>query len=473
MMDTASVELSSSLLGRFDDFLAASLGLHFSADRRLDILGGLRSAAAVDGRTDIEAWTEEFLSSRPTRTAISDLARHFTIGETYFHRDQRSIAILREELLPELIERRRHGDRRLRLWSAGCCTGEEPYTIAMLLDGLLPDLASWDITILATDINPLFLAKAEEAVYGEWSFRAMPPNLRARYFHRLPDKRMRLSEGIRRMVTFSNVNLAEDCYPSTRTGTTEMDLILCRNVLMYLTPATVEITVARFHDALVEGGWLLVAPSETSQSLFSRFDTITGPESILYRKAPAERARPAGTEPFGNVYSLPPPPKPPVPRVAAPRLAMVREPQAAQPAGERREAMARSSKAMARSFADHGELEQALSCCDQAIAFDMADPSSRYLRAIVALELGRLDVALQSLEQALYLDKDFVMALYALGKLEGRLGRKAFAARHFLSSLALLADLERDATLPESDGLTAGRLREMIRSSADLEAASA
>jgi chemotaxis protein methyltransferase CheR len=124
---------------------------------------------------------------------------------------------------------------------------------------------------------------------------------------------------------------------------------------------------------------------------------------------------------------------------------------------------------VARALANQGELAEALSWCDRAITADALNPSHRFLCAMVAQELGRLDEAMKSLEQALYLDQDFVMAHFARGNLAARLGRHALSRRHFRSALSLLERLEPDVPLPESAGLTAGRLTEIIRSTLDGE----
>src|SRR5690606_35039610 len=113
----------------------------------------------------------ELLSAPVERRHLEALAAHVTIGETYFFREPRTLDAFETGLLLPLIEERRRTGRHLRIWSAGCATGEEPYSIAMLLSRLIPDLEAWQITILATDINSRFLAKAERGAYGKWSFR--------------------------------------------------------------------------------------------------------------------------------------------------------------------------------------------------------------------------------------------------------------------------------------------------------------
>jgi len=456
-----SVALSPYLLAQLSKFIASRMGLHFPEERWGDLANGLASAAREQGLRDAEGYVQWLLSAPLTRREIETLASHLTVGETYFFREKRSFDILEEQAIPELIRLHRGDDRRLRIWSAGCCTGEEAYSVAMLLDRMIPDLADWNVTILATDINPRFLEIASAGVYGEWSFRAIPPGIRERYFTPLPGGRMQIARRIRRMVTFSFLNLAEDAYPSLVNNTNAMDVVLCRNVLMYFTQEHAARVVGNLHGALVENGWLLVAPSETSQALFRQFTIVDFPDAMFYRKPAGSFPRLPSVESAPVGYSEPCVLQEELPSGVESR----REEETAPPNAPETD----SPIFVARALANQGELAEALSWCDRAIIADALNPSHRFLCAMVAQELGRLDEAMRSLEQALYLDQDFVMAHFARGNLAERLGRHALSRRHFRSALSLLERLEPDVPLPESAGLTAGRLTEIIRSTLDGE----
>ena len=154
--------------------LGERTGLSFPPQRHESAEHGVRRAMARAGATD----PEEFLglAARDARV-LDDLVVELTVGETYFFRNEPQFQALEQHILPELIARRRPS-RQLRLWSAGCASGEEPYSLAILLERLLPDLADWHILILATDINPQVLARAKRGCYGEWSFRQTPAEIR-------------------------------------------------------------------------------------------------------------------------------------------------------------------------------------------------------------------------------------------------------------------------------------------------------
>src|SRR5262245_56174698 len=253
------------------------MGLHFPPARWTDLQRGLTGAITELGFSDVSKGAEWLLSASLTTTEFDVLASHLTIGETYFFREPGTFEVLAEEILPALINERRGGSRSLRIWSAACCTGEEPYSIAILLKELIDDLSDWNVTILATDLNSRFLKKAIAASYRDWSFRETPTGTRNRYFKEGVAGDYVLIPEVRELVTFAQFNLVEDALPSLVTGTNAVDLILCRNVLMYFSPAQTRKVISNLYRALVNGGWLIVSPSETSQALFRRFLTVNFP----------------------------------------------------------------------------------------------------------------------------------------------------------------------------------------------------
>ncbi|HUF80183.1 MAG TPA: CheR family methyltransferase, partial [Burkholderiales bacterium] len=181
--------LPDALLAGVSEFVAQRIGLHFPPERWRDIERAIEAAAREFGLPDAESCARALLCAPLTHAQVEVLASHLTVGETYFFRDKNSFAALEEHILPELLRARRGSEQRLRIWCAGCCTGEEPYSVAMVLDRLIPDPEAWNLTILATDINPRFLRKAAEGIYGEWSFRGTPEWVRERYFTRRRDGR--------------------------------------------------------------------------------------------------------------------------------------------------------------------------------------------------------------------------------------------------------------------------------------------
>ena len=493
------------------EFIAQKMGLHFPRERWDDLKRGLAGAAQEFGFDDTAACIDWLLAKPPTPTQLQVLASHLTIGETYFFRDPQTLEALAGTILPELIRARRGREQRLRIWSAGCCSGEEPYSLAILLHQALPDLPDWQVTITATDINRQFLHKAVAGVYGEWSFRNAPEGLKERYFTRTAEGRYAIVPQIRKLVNFEHLNLAQDAYPSLGTDTNAMDLIFCRNVLMYFTPQQTRTVIGKLRHSLLEGGWLVVSPSEASHALFPQFLTVNFPGAILYQKSAATspatlRPEPQWVpEPVGELaghvapesdaaapWWLPPaaaapadpppaaPPEQPAPvetalTPAAVAQALYQQGLYSQVVDTLLAALAEHAPGppafslLARALANQGRLADALAWCERWIAADKLDSSAHYLRAVILLEQGDFGQARTSLQRATYLEPGFVLAHFSLGNLARRRGHHGESDKHFANSLQLLQRYQADDLLPESDGLTAGRLTETITSMTALE----
>jgi chemotaxis protein methyltransferase CheR len=276
--------ISHVLLAQLSDVIATRMGLHFPGARWHNLERRIRAVARELDFPDAAACIRWLLSAPLTQHQIAVLASHLTIGETYFFREPHVFAMLEEEILPALMRARRERTRRLRIWSAGCATGEEPYSIAISISKVIPDRRGWDITLLATDINPRFQQTAAKGVYRAWSFRETPAWIKARYFSKQPGGRWAILPAIQKMVTFTHLNLVDDVYASPLTNTMAMDVIFCRNVLMYLAPEQAMKVVHKLYHALADGGWLIVSPSEASHILFAAFQAVSIPGAILYRK---------------------------------------------------------------------------------------------------------------------------------------------------------------------------------------------
>jgi chemotaxis protein methyltransferase CheR len=481
------------LLPRLSEYLTSKIGLHFSKRNRNELHQKMVAAMTDFGFENVGEFIEWLLSMSPTQKQIEFLASHLTVGETYFFRERRAFEILEHSILPALIDARRRTGKRLRLWSAGCSTGEEPYSIAILLDQMIPDLKDWNITILATDINAGALRKADEGIYSDWSFRDTPPFFRDKYFEKVNGSRCRLLPDIRKMVTFSYLNLSEDVYPALQNNTNAMDIIFCRNVLMYFTPEHINLAADRFYRSLVDGGSLIVSPVETSHIYYAQFTTVRIQDSTFYKKDNRKEKPDSVSTKYVEKeivpYSLPSKTikrrKSERPSRTAPCDAPERTKQSVPTPleeaailyqkGSYREAEERlsvlisngsSSQEMLVFFtkilANQGKLEDAVHWCKRAVSADKCDPRLHYLLAIILDERKSVEEAKASLKRALYLDHDFVLAHFALANLSLRLGNIAEARKHFSNTKEILSKCNPDEILPESEGITAGRLSEMI-----------
>jgi chemotaxis protein methyltransferase CheR len=502
--------ISEELLGRVSAYVAERMGLHFPKERWNDLERGLRQAAPELGFKDGESCARSLLLSPMTKPQIEILASYLTVGETYFFRDKKNFDILENRILPALIQKKRDSGRQLRIWSAGCATGEEAYSVAILLRRLIHDIKTWNITILATDINPLFLGKAANGVYGEWSFRDVPAWVKERYFQSRGQGKFAILPDIKKSVTFAYHNLAEDPYPSLLNNTNAMDIILCRNVLMYFSRDHQQNVVRRLCNSLVEGGLLFGSPTEISAADCAPFLQQHFPEATLYQKDsyakasldyPAPMKLPVPVPELRPPVSFAPPAfpgseKPPV-EAALSALTKATEPEkkTAQQSDPYQDALtfyqrsqyqeaeekisillsgghetAPALALLARIRANLGRLAEARDLCAKAIGADKLNPGYHYLLATILQELAITEESMSSFKRAIYLDPNFVLAHFALGTFALQQGKTKESDKHLENARRALRNFGHDDILPESEGVTAGRMEEIIMSTLREEA---
>lgn len=492
--------------------LEEEMGLHYPQARWRDLERGIAAAATAFGKPGAQACARWLLSAPLSTDQIKVLAGYLTIGETYFFRDRKLFEVLETKILPPLLQARAATDRRLRIWSAACCTGEEPYSIAMLLAKMIPNLRDWNISILATDIDPAFLHKASVGIYGDWSFRDTPSGMQEKFFTKNRQGRYQIASRIKSMVTYSYLNLAEDSYPSVDTATNAMDIIFCRNVLMYFEATRATVVLRKLSHALIDGGWLFVSPVEMPHVAHEQLRRVVFSDVTVHSKSREPVAQP---KPFSSIPFVAPPAavtptafQPPAAGVMAePIAAGVSAPSALAPLPEAkpfespqpvsaepsvapvqatlklfeqgqyaeagmllRARLAHDSgdvaamALMARACANQGRLDEALQWCDKALDADKLSAALHCLRASILQEQGMSEEAAAALRRALFLDPDHVLAHFALGNLQRRRGKRNDAERHFRNALTVLEGFAQLQVLPESEGMTAGRLAEVVRS---------
>ena len=426
-----------------------------------------------------------------------------TVGETYFFREEAQLGLLRSVVLPQLSSRC-GADRPLRIWSAGCATGEEPYTIAILLrEERWPHPAR----ILGTDVSQPRLAAARRGRYTRWSLRGVSDARVARWFAPRAAQ-VELDPAIRGAVDFRIVNLMGSDYPSAATGTSGQDVVLCRNVLIYFDMPAVAQIATRLLAALAPEGWLLLGASDPPLADLVPCEVVMTPSGMAYRRAD----RPAGTgtgrraahhgsgrawhrtdvaprEPMlatDELQSISPSLPPSLPQVlpesrptaadALPVDAHGIEPVATAQADdlsvarEDREASRRGSATddpqllasvtlMVRSLADQGRLREADEQCMRALDQHRMSPELHYLHAMLLGAAGQWGEAANAARRAVYLDRSFVMGHLQLGDALARLDRGSGARRAFENALRALADRNESDAIPAADGVPVSHLR--------------
>jgi chemotaxis protein methyltransferase CheR len=511
---------SSPAMAAVADLVQATTGMVFPEARVKDVESTIHRIMARRGLPDASALVDLLRRDDVEREAlVADL----TIGETYFQRDPAQFTLLSDRILPALLARPDRS-RPVRVWSAGCASGEEPYTVAMLFD----ELSALDrAQIFGTDIARQRLQDAQRGIYSRWSLRATPADIRQRYF-RERGRYFELRPALREHVDFRYLNLAEDTFPSLSIGIWGMDVILCRNVLIYFDSRTVERVARRLIASLSEDGWLILGASDPAISEMVACDVVLTDAGLIYRRPgaagaanapgghdwrtphedpgqrlppwvpPARDARPAPGDPAA-VHGAAPPDHagavhdadgpadgagPAAPTAANGSTAMpdvaakadtgaailaayaardfdsVADLAGASPSARLDE---KSWTLWLRALANQGLLHDAGRVAAAALAAEPASAELLYLHAVLMLQAGRFADAAAALRRALYLDRSFIVAHVTLADALQRSGDMAGARRSLRNAAALLSALPGGDNVPASDGEKAGRMVELVR----------
>ncbi|WP_242361966.1 protein-glutamate O-methyltransferase CheR [Anaeromyxobacter sp. SG17] len=441
--------------------LRDACGITLTEGLRTTLEEALRRAARA-----VELEPEAFrarLRARDPR-CLGELVEAAVVGETYFFRHPEQLDAVREVVLA-----RAQRERPLRIWSAGCATGEEPYSLAMLLRDA--GRAACRDRILATDVSARALAVAAEAVYGAWSLRRLDPGARARHLEG-EGPQVRVRAEVRAAVEFRRHNLYSEPAPAG-----PFDLVVCRNVLIYFDPETARAITARLLEAVAPGGVLLLGPVEVPIAEKLAVERLEVGGTVIFRRlAPGEvrteRAAPAKARSRGRSASAAPAPTPapiatPTPAAATltpaptPAPAAVVTPTALDTPVPSEAAIPIPGFEQARAAARRGDLEFA-----EQLAREVAErhlcPESYLLLAMAADARGDLGGAIDALRRALYLEPGLAMAHASLVPLYARVGRHDEAARARRNAIEAVEGLDDGAPLRGVEPITAGALRSAL-----------
>lgn len=458
----------------FRAILARRAGLRFDDDKveTLSVLLAHRAEAAKAATAE-----DYFAHVEQSANELSELARALTVGETYFFRDRGQF-----EILEALIRSRaQSGARTLRILSAGCASGEEAYSVAICIRQTLPDLVGWTVSILGVDINPDAIEIANSARYSKWSLRETPDSIRDRYFVQ-HGKQFELREAVRTMSRFERHNLVESAAPFWRTG---FDIVFCRNMLMYLTPAAAATVVTRIAASLAPGGHMFLGHAENLRGISTAFEPTSACGSFYYtlteRKA---RPKPGPSEPEGAALEdLPEPALPWFQEIAraSDRIEALgrgvekrSRTELVQPSRRRESAspdqrsgalaialelLGQERFAEARRLVDRagsgvvepalllvkavldvhaGDFRGAETWCEEILANDELAPGAHYVLALCREAQGDAEGAVEHGQTATYLDSGFAMAHLQLARLALRAGDSSTARRELTVAARLV-----------------------------------
>jgi chemotaxis protein methyltransferase CheR len=263
------------------DFIHERFGLYFEDSQRASLRA--RLAGRLQGR-DLASFEDyyHYLRFGPERQdELSHMVSHLTNNETYFYREMPQLQVFADHVLRQLKDKKaREGSRSLRILSAGCSTGEEALSLAMIVYDSAQFFWNWEVQVTGLDVDEAALDKARRGVYHQNSFRAMSPALLERHFVRLGAS-AQAKDGVRKIVAFRQGNLLD---PASFVGLEAVDVIFCRNVLIYFSDAATLRAVRQFHDRLRPGGYLFLGHAESLSRVTDMFTPIRFQGAMVYQK---------------------------------------------------------------------------------------------------------------------------------------------------------------------------------------------
>jgi chemotaxis protein methyltransferase CheR len=435
-------------------------------------------------------------NTKEAKRECAGIIVRMTVGESYFFRDRGQLALLRDVILPGCIARNKES-RVLRILSAGCSTGEEPYTLAMLIDELIPAKTDWNITILGVDVNDESIRYARRGVYTDWSLRVMDDQRKKKYFTH-SNEGWELNDAIKKMVQFITINLLNPDLKTANPEIDKLDLVLCRNVFIYLNNDAISLVLSQLTGALSEGGCLVTGHGELYAIKTEHLSVQTYPDSVVYRKtagAPcdviattwSEKKKIDSNRAFTPVTARPLKGKPPGTYVKKNvKISPQKTPTSkdaiqadliklflsgnystvikkSQDLIEQDHSILWAYHLIARSYANCGDKASAAEMCRIIIERDITVPEPYFLLAQIHEGNGDTRGAIELLKKVIYLAPDFPAAYVELAALYDGEGDRKMADRMYRNALELLDGTPGGDIVPFYEHMTAGELRDYIR----------
>ena len=277
--DESAVRLQPEEFRLLRDLISGYCGLYFEESSVYFLERRLQNRLEEKQLTSFLDYYYLLLYGQEKEEELGKVVDVLTTNETYFFREANQLKTFSEEIIPEILERKK-ARRTLRIWSAGCSTGEEPYTLAMIaLEHR--ELLGWNIEIFASDISQRVLQAARKGLYGKSSFRSMEQYYESRYFHRIDSSRSQIDDSVRKLVSFGHLNLLQ---PEQWTILAHFDIIFCRNVMIYFNMESKKKMVENFHQKLEEGGFLLLGHAESLMNISTSFSLRHFRHDMVYQK---------------------------------------------------------------------------------------------------------------------------------------------------------------------------------------------
>lgn len=445
-MAAASIfEWTNSACEAIASLVTDRTGLCFPDNRRPEAESAIRFAAQQAGCDHLDDFRRAIVSGE---FPIDQLVAELVVCESYFFREPDHFRFVQECVLPQC-----RGDdgalRQPRIWSAGCAGGEEAFSLGILM---VEAGYTGEPAVLGTDLSARALERARTARYSPWSLRDLSAEQVDRYFHRAAG-RFTLRERYRRSVSFQQLNLADDTFPSYSSGIWELDLIFCRNVLIYLDRRTVSALARRLFAALADNGWVILGSSDPPLADHAPFELVRTPFGLFHRRRPwtAKRSSswisapsPVAAECDNCDERTPSDEAPMAPIASKDTIPACRQTAPPGPTGP-------NAGHRIRVLANRGHLIEARAELIETLRRNPASAELHYLHAVIGLALGHLREAERAVRKALYLDRLQPAAHALQATILDRLGKVQEADRARRTANALLN------AAPPADAVSANR----------------
>ncbi len=433
---------------------------------RIGLMPGKTLYEAIEevGGDDLGALARSLETTSESSPAWQAILRALMIGETYFFRQQAQLEWLHQTVVPDLLKRHSNG---ITVWSAGCASGEEIYSIAITLRENPPASQRFNVHLIGSDINRSSLDTARRGVYRDWSFRHTNARLRQHYFEQV-ESGTQIKPFIRQMVTFTPNNLI------TSAPINNLDVISCCNVLLYLNEKAIQRVEDQFFEALTPGGWLLLGQAETVRTGRERWLTHLYPGGVAYQK-PLQSAL-ANRVVYHKGLSKQAQPKSPA--EAEPRslyddavnLLRAKQPEEAEHALRQiianHNADSRTHILLGCILANRQQVTDAHAELDAALSEKPLQADAHYLKGILYLETGQQAAAEDAFKSALYCQNGHPLTALVLGNLYAYDNEIAKARRMWLAALETLGDSPQ-AMISDLSDLTVTAMRELLQTQMD------
>ncbi|MHB1389930.1 MAG: CheR family methyltransferase [Thermoleophilia bacterium] len=437
MVQLKKYELSEEDFDRFRRLIDQASGIFFDRGKWDLLRLGLADRAEAMGDKSLSDYYRRITETPDRELEIRNLLAHLSVQETQFFRNLSQFDALQKYVIPEIARRKADtSNRSLRFWSAGCSTGQEPYSIAMSALNVLPDANDWNIQILGTDLNDDALQIAKQGWYMEKKLRDLSRRERDLYFHK-QNGGFVVKDNLKRLVHFSRHNMVTESLPINIFGT--CDIIFCRNVIIYFTHETAKYVIELFYDILNPGGYLFLGHSETLWKMSAKYSLVEIGDAFIYRKPLPrsmegrrfidDRRMRKGPLPVNVVQDRRDSQERRNLRQAEDlmRQATTRAPVKKSTGDDRVSELVIES----RLYLDSGEYDKAVQTLESALLIDRTSADVNYLLGIANERRGFLEAATDYFRKTIYCDDSHSLAFFNLANVLERAGKLKAAVREY------------------------------------------